>query len=409
MTSPSINRHHPPRRTPCSDHAGSPAAPRGAPHAGWTAAADQGLPRGTASIGDDAAAVTGARRRPGHARRRCVALAEGEHDPPIGVRVRLGRHLAPGTVAPADPRRIHPPPQPRRSSASLVLDDLPARRVRPSDRCGARSERRRRGRVCPTTHPHRLPAPTRGIHTLPTYDRDPRTWPGPPRDPAPCTWRPPRAGAELHRPVPILRTHSSVSRAPTPAWPFDVNSARWARSRAGRAQSEPPSLSPGSDRARVRDRRPVRGWPRDHPSRRMHRRRAPANPRIGRGGSAVLVHRSMGVQWPGGLRARGRIHCGPPLLLRRSVRVGRSARTPCDATPSEPAADSPPTAQRPAPSASPAAVRRPIRGEGRCPPTTRQGRARIASSGPSSPARKRAQRRSRSPTAPRHPRRSGVG
>ena len=67
------------------------------------------------------------------------------------------------------------------------------------------------------------------------------------------------------------------------------------RSRAGRAQSEPPSLSPGPDRARVRDRRPVRGWPRDHPSRRMHHRRAPANPRIGRGRSAVLVHRSMGV------------------------------------------------------------------------------------------------------------------
>ena len=58
---------------------------------------------GSASIGDAAAAVTGARRQPGHARRRCVALAEGEHDRRSGSAPDSGRHLAPGTGAPADP------------------------------------------------------------------------------------------------------------------------------------------------------------------------------------------------------------------------------------------------------------------------------------------------------------------
>ena len=122
----------------------------------------------------------GARRRPGHARRRCVALAEGEHDPPIGVRARLRQAPRARYGCAGGSRRIHPSPQSRRSSAS------PAR----------------------TTHPHAAFDPATAVALGQSVvdgknQRDHRLRPSAPP-----------AGAECTRPVPISRRLTCPHRGP---------------------------------------------------------------------------------------------------------------------------------------------------------------------------------------------------
>jgi hypothetical protein len=174
--------------------------------------------------------MPGARRRPGHARRRCVALAEGST-----TRRWCGRPTR-------TPRSIQRPVwrSVRVSSSANQRDH----RLPPAEP-PRHHKRDHRGRACPTTAP--TPSTCTDAAHLPCsspkttgqacrnngsgclggrcpHRPRPANVAGAAARPAPCTWPHPRAGAEMHRPVPMLTTSSSrlIAKSPTGcacSWP----------------------------------------------------------------------------------------------------------------------------------------------------------------------------------------------